>query len=302
MTGRLLLFGIYDLGFRALEALVLRNLDVVGIVTKPDPSLETQPLYRLARAIGRPVLAPESPRDPEFLREVRLLRPDRIAVAGYHKILPAALLHLPPLGVINVHGSLLPQYRGPCPWKWALLNGEKTTGVTVQVMAEEVDRGGILSQQEFAIDPSDTSESLFQKICSVAGPLLARTIEELEAGRISPRAQDERRASYNGYPDDEDARIRWEWSAERIHNRVRGLSPRPGAWTQIGGQRVRVTRSEPAEGPLADLPGMILGRTDESLLVSTGRGNILIGGLSVGLVPGTFFDPSPAAAPHLKAT
>jgi methionyl-tRNA formyltransferase len=312
-TVRVLLFGIYDLGFRALEAMVLRDLDVVGVVTKPDPSLEAQPLYRLARAIGRPVFAPESPREAEFLKEVRLLRPDLIAVAGYHKIFPAALLQIPPRGVLNVHGSLLPQYRGPCPWKWAIMNGERTIGATVQYMVEELDRGEILSQQDLPIDPRDTAESLFQKICGIAGPLLARTIEELTAHPIESHAQDERRATYYGYPTEEDGRLRWEWSAERVRNRVRGLSPRPGAWTQYGGQRVRVLRAEPAEGPLAGLPGMILGRSDHSLLVSTGQGNVSIGGLSVvedasapiwslGLIPGTFFDPSPAAVPRLKVT
>lgn len=311
---RLLLFGIYELGFRALEALVLRNLDVVGVVTKPDPSLEAQPIYRLARAIGRPVLAPESPRDPEFLRQVRLLRPDLIAVAGYHKIFPSALLQIPPRGVINVHGSMLPQYRGPCPWKWALMNGERTIGATVQYMAQELDRGKILTQQEISIDARDNAESLFYRICAVAGPLLARTIEDLEAGRVAPREQDERNASYYGYPTEEDAMLRWEWSAERLRNRVRGLSPRPGAWTQYGGHRLRVLTAEPAEGPLAGLPGMILGRSEQSLLVSTGQGNVSIGGLSVddgeagtplwavGLIPGTFFDPSPAGQPRLKVT
>jgi methionyl-tRNA formyltransferase len=256
------------------------------------------------------VFAPESPRDPEFLREVRLLRPDLIVVAGYHKIFPPALLRLPPRGALNVHGSLLPRYRGPCPWKWAILNGERTAGATVVAMTEEVDRGDIYSQQEVPIAPDDTSESLFQKICAAAGPLLARTIEDLDAGRIRPRPQDERQASYYGYPADEEARLRWGWSAERLRNRVRGLSPRPGAWTQYAGRRLRVLQAEPAEGPLADLPGMILGWSDDALIVSTGRGNLAISGLtaedgglrSIGLVPGTFFDPTPASEPRLKVT
>lgn len=310
---RVLLFGLYDLGLRALEAMEARTLDVVGIVTKAEPTLEAQPLVRLARATGRPVFAPESMRDPEFLRRIRRLAPDFIAVAGFHKILPRELLRLPPRGVLNLHGSLLPQYRGPCPWKWAILNGEKTIGATVHVMTEEVDRGDILAQQEVAIDPRDTSESLFHKICAVGGPLLARTVEDVEAGRVDPRVQDPHRASYYGVPTDEDCRIRWEWSAERIRNRVRGLCPRPGAWTQYGGKRVRIRKAEPAEGPLGPVPGMILGRSADSLIVSTGRGNVSIGALSIegeeayslwaiGLVPGTFFDPSPVGEPHLKST
>jgi methionyl-tRNA formyltransferase len=310
---QVLLFGLYELGLRALESMAARGLDLVGIVTKSEPIVEAQPFVRLARAMGHPVFTPESMRDAEFLRQIRRLAPDVIAVAGFHKMLPRELLRIPPRGVVNLHGSLLPQYRGPCPWKWAIMNGEKTLGASVHWMTEEVDRGDILAQQEVAIEPRDTAESLFHKICAVGGPLLARTVEDLEAGRVQPRVQDHRRASYYGVPSDEDCRIRWEWSAERICNRVRGLCPRPGAWTQYGGKRVRVRKAEPAEGPLGPVPGMILGRCADSLIVSTGRGNVSIGALSVegeeayslwaiGLVPGTFFDPSPACEPHLKAT
>lgn len=314
---RILLFGLYELGFRSLEALVRRDRDVIGVVTKPDVSLEAQPMIRLARTIGTPVFAPESPKDAAFLRQVRALRPDLIAVAGYHKILPPGLLRLPPRGVINLHGSLLPQYRGPCPWKWAIMNGETKSGATVQFMTSELDCGDILGQCEVPIDPQDTAESLFLNLCAAAGPLLARTIDDLEAGRAQPRKQDERRASYYGYPSDEDARIHWEWSAERIRNRVRGLCPRPGAWTQYGGKRVRVRKAALAEGPLSRTPGMILGRSEDALIVSTGQGNLSIGAMTidsddaaalpqslwtVGLIPGTFFDPVPARAPHLKVT
>jgi len=302
---RILLFGIYELGFRSLEALLARNLNVVGVVTKPEGLLEAQPITRLARETGRPVLAPESPRDAGFLRQVRLLRPDLIAVAGYHKILPGSLLRLPPSGVINVHGSLLPRYRGPSPWKWAIMNGETRSGATVQQMAEELDRGDILSQRELPIDPQDTGETLFLRISALAGPLLAETIEDLFAGRVDPQPQDEQRASYQGYPGDEDARICWEWNAERIRNQIRGLCPRPGAWTQYGRKRVRIRKAALAGGPMGQVPGMILGRTEDSLLVSTGQGNLSVSAMSiegedgpmaqalwvVGMIPGTFFDP-----------
>ncbi|HVE38672.1 MAG TPA: methionyl-tRNA formyltransferase [Planctomycetota bacterium] len=304
-TPRILLFGIYELGFRSLEALLARNLNVVGVVTKPEGLLEAQPITRLARETGRPVLAPESPRDAGFLRQVRLLRPDLIAVAGYHKILPGSLLRLPPSGVINVHGSLLPRYRGPSPWKWAIMNGETRSGATVQQMAEELDRGDILSQRELPIDPQDTGETLFLRISALAGPLLAETIEDLFAGRVDPQPQDEQRASYQGYPGDEDARICWEWNAERIRNQIRGLCPRPGAWTQYGRKRVRIRKAALAGGPMGQVPGMILGRTEDSLIVSTGQGNLSVSAMSiegedgpmaqalwvVGMIPGTFFDP-----------
>jgi methionyl-tRNA formyltransferase len=310
---RLLLFGLYELGFRSLEALLARHLTVVGVVTKPDVLLEAQPITRLARETCRPVLAPESPRDPEFLRQVRLLRPDVIAVAGYHKILPPVLLHLPPGGVLNVHGSLLPRYRGPCPWKWAIMNGETRSGATVQRMAAEVDRGEILSQRELPIDPEDTGETLFLRISALAGPLLAETLLDLFQGKLVPRRQDEEQASTQGYPGDDDARICWDWDAERIRNQIRGLCPRPGAWTQYGKKRVRIRRAARAGGPMSPVPGMILGRTEDSLLVSTGQGNLSISSMSiegedgpplaqtlwvVGMIPGTFFDPALSETRH----
>jgi methionyl-tRNA formyltransferase len=305
-ASRILLFGIYELGFRALDAMLARGLNVVGVVTKPELLLEAQPITRLAREHGRPLLAPESPRDPGFLRQARLLRPDLIAVAGYHKILPGSLLRLPPSGVVNVHGSLLPRYRGPSPWKWAIMNGETKSGATVQWMAEELDRGDILSQRELAIDPQDTGETLFLRISAMAGPLLAETVEDLVAGKVVPRRQDEDRASYQGYPGDEDARICWEWNAERIRNQIRGLCPRPGAWTQYGKKRVRIRKAALAGGPMGQVPGLILGRTEDSLIVSTGQGNLSVSSMSiegeegpmaqalwvVGMIPGTFFDPA----------
>jgi methionyl-tRNA formyltransferase len=314
-SDRVLLFGIYELGFRALDAMLARKLNVVGVVTKPDGLLESLPITRLAREAGLPVFAPESPRDAAFLRQVRQLKPDLIAVAGYHKIFPSGLLRLPPRGVLNLHGSLLPRYRGPCPWKWAILNGETRSGATVVRMTEELDRGDILSQRELLVDPQDTGETLFLRISALAGPLLAETVEEFLTGTASFRKQDEQRASYQGYPNDEDARICWEWSAERIRNHVRGLCPRPGAWTQYGGKRVRIRKAAPAEGPMAQIPGMILGRTENSLLVSTGRGNLSVSGMTiddddaatgqalwvVGMVPGTFFDPSPRVETNLRA-
>jgi methionyl-tRNA formyltransferase len=313
---RILLFGIYEIGFRSLEAMLARNQNVVGVVTKPDGLLDAQPITRLARESGRPVLAPGSPRDPGFLRQLRLLRPDLIAVAGYHKILPSSLLRLPPSGVVNVHGSLLPRYRGPSPWKWAILNGETRSGATVQRMSEELDRGDILSQRELSIDPQDTGETLFFRISALAGPLLADTIEDLVAGKIVPRRQDEQRASYQGYPGDEDARICWEWNAERIRNLVRALCPRPGAWTQYGRKRVRIRKAALAGGPMGQVPGLILGRSDDSLIVSTGQGNLSVSAMSiegedgpsiaqtlwaVGLIPGTFFDPAPSSDPVIRS-
>jgi methionyl-tRNA formyltransferase len=312
---RVLLFGIYDLGFRALKAMIARNLNIVGVVTKPECLIQEHALALLAQKVGMPVMAPRSPREASFIRWVKLLKPDLIAVSGYHKILPPGLLRIPPGGVLNLHGSLLPRYGGPCPWKWAIMNGETKTGATVQWMEAELDRGDILAQKEVPIDPNDTAETLFLRVSAIAGPLLAQTVEDYGAGILVPRRPDEQQATYQGYPTDKDARIHWEWDAERIRNRIRGLCPRPGAWTQYRGKRIRVRKAALTEGPLGGRPGVILGRSQDGLVVSTGRGNLSVSNMTVdgedadtmaralravGMIPGTVFDTIQACESNLN--
>ncbi len=278
---RILLIGLYKLGHLALEAMLRRGTDVIGVVTKPDPLLGGEPLACLARSRGLPLLAPPGPRDAAFLKEMKALRPDLIAVAGYHRILPPKLLALPSKGVLNLHGSLLPRHRGPVPWKWAILNGETVTGMTVQIMSRGLDEGPILAQEQCPILRDDTGDTLVSRLCVLGAPLLARTVEEYLAGRLVPRPQDEREASYEGYPGDEDARISWEWDAERIRNLVRALSPRPGAWTTCGRTRLRV-RVADAVGERSDrAPGVVLRHSDSATLVSTGGGVLALGGISI---------------------
>jgi len=309
---RIVLIGIYQLGARSLEALLARGLDVVGVVTKPDLRVEEEPLTRLARSRGIPVFLPARPGEPGFVEQVRALRPDLLVVTGYHKVLPAPLLSIPPRGVLNLHGSLLPRHRGPVPWKWAILQGESVGGMTVQLMSAELDRGPLLAQESCPIAPDDTGETLFAKLCLLAGPLLARTLPAYLDGHLTPVSQDERQATYEGYPTDDDARICWEWEAERIRNLVRGLSPRPGAWTSLRGVNLRVRKAVRAVDSVSRNPGLILHLSDGAVVVSTGKGNLLLSELSVdgetatldstrlhllGLTPGALLRSSASEAP-----
>src|SRR5579862_4214332 len=226
---RILLFGMYRLGFLSLDAMLARGMKVVALVTKPDPLIEEEPLAQLAKSRGIPLFMPSGPGEADFLKALRPLRPDLIVVAGYHRKLPRSILALAPRGALNVHGSLLPRHRGPVPWKWSILNGETMTGATVQRMSAELDRGPILAQEPCPILSDDTSDSLLNRLCSVAGPLLAATIEGFLNGNVVARAQNEAEATYEGYPSDADAWIPWDGEAERIRDLIRGLSPRPGA-------------------------------------------------------------------------
>jgi methionyl-tRNA formyltransferase len=309
---RIVLIGLYQLGARSLEALLARGLEVVGVVTKPDPRVEEEPLARLARSRGIPVFLPARPGEPGFVEQVRGLRPEVLVVTGYHKVLPAKLLAIPPRGVLNLHGSLLPRHRGPVPWKWAILNGESVGGMTVQVMGAELDRGPLLAQESCPIAPDDTGETLFAKLCLLAGPLLARTLPAFLDGNLTPVAQDERQATYEGYPTEDDACISWEWEAERILNLIRGLSPRPGAWTCFRGMKLRVRKAVRAEESPSRDPGLILHQSGGTVVVATGKGNLLLSEISVdgetltleplrlqllGLTPGSLLRSTASEAP-----
>lgn len=270
---RIFLVGIYGLGARALEELLQRGVRVAGLLTKPDPGEGQRALRELAARGQLPLFEPESPSEHGLAAQIRRLKPDLIAVAGYHRRIPEALLKLAPLGTLNTHLSLLPQYRGPCPWKWAILHGEQTSGVTIHAMTAGFDEGPILAQRSCPIAEDDTGESLFRKLSDLGAITLAETLRALEAGAASLMEQDERGATYYGTPSEEDARIRWERPAREIRNLVRGLHPRPGAWTVLGAQRIRIDQVTVHEDVAPDLPpGTVVGLCGGLPTVVTGRG------------------------------
>lgn len=274
---KVLFFGIYALGARALSVLVRRGIHVVGVVTKPDPGPAQEELRILTRKAGLPVVLPESPRDPGLAEWVGDLGPDLIAVAGYHKRLPGNLLALPARGCINTHLSLLPAYRGPCPWKWVLIRGERTTGVTVHVMGPRFDRGPILTQREYRIGEEETGGTLFEHLSQLGAELLGDTLLDLQAGRASSRVQDEGASSYQGPPSDADARICWSRKTRELLDLIRGLSPRPGAWTTYGGRRLLIRQASIGRSLRApSRPGSILDSGGGDLSVATGDGILIL--------------------------
>jgi methionyl-tRNA formyltransferase len=276
---RIFFVGIYGLGARALEALLQREFRVVGLLTKPDPGEGQRELLDLAAREDLPVFMPASPDERGLAGKIRALKPDLLTVAGYHRRIPQVLLQLAPLGTINTHLSLLPRYRGPCPWKWALLHGERTTGVTIHGMTSVLDRGPILAQRSCPIREEDTAESLFQRLSELGAVALADTLAALEIGAVCLREQDEQSATYFGSPTDADAQIRWDRPAWEIRNLVRGLHPRPGAWTLLGNQRIRIssaTAFEEIRPPSP--PGTVVGLNGGLPTVVTGRGLLRIDG------------------------
>jgi len=271
---RLVFCGTPDIAVPSLVALAERpGWEIAAVLTQPDRpagrgrASRPSPVKVAAAARGLEVLTPER------LKEVRPLLeelvPDAIAVVAYGQIFRRWLLELPRLGCVNVHFSLLPRHRGVAPVQWAILEGDRETGVTTMQMDRGVDTGPVLLTRRLPIAEDDTAGSLLAKLADVGGPLLARSIEELSAGRLAPSPQPEEGATYARRLEKEDGRIDWNRSAAEIGLRVRGLSPWPGAYTTWRGAILKVHEVRPVEGSLA--PGE-LGREGKRVLVGTGDG------------------------------
>lgn len=269
----ILFIGIYGLGAQALDQLLRRGCRVVGVVTKPDRGPGQAALFSLIERDRIPAFMPESPRESSFLDRVEALKPDLVAVAGYHLRIPLRLLRLPPRGILNTHLSLLPRYRGPSPWKWAILRGERETGVTIHRMTERFDEGPLLDQRRCAIEEDDTGESLFQRLSRLGAEALADVVQRLENGGVEERPQDSAAATYDGAPTEQDARINWTREARVIRDLIRALHPRPGAWTTWEGERIRIRRASlGGPTPAGVAPGTIVGAQGGTVQVATGEG------------------------------
>ena len=231
------------------------------------------------KLIGSP--QPEKMKAPEFLETLRAWNPDVIVVAAFGRILPQVILDLPPKGCLNVHGSLLPKYRGAAPIQWAVINGESETGVTIMVMDAGMDTGDILEQAVMPISEDDTAGNVAGRMAEIGGSLLVSTLEKWIQGTIQPQTQNEAEATLAPMLKKEDGLLDWSQSAATLANRIRGLSPWPGAFTFVNGERWgiwNVQIDDPA-GSLklssendSDAPGTIIGVTKQWIQVQTGQG------------------------------
>lgn len=267
----------------SLEAVADMGEELIGVVTQPDRPkgrgelIASSPVKDWAVAKSIPVYQPVKVRDPEFLKQLHGLSPDLIVVVAFGQILPEALLEIPRNGCVNVHASLLPKYRGAAPINWAIIRGERETGITTMLMDEGMDTGPILLQERMPIEPNDTAESLAERLQVVGARLLARTIGELKAGRLEPKPQDSSQATMAPLLKKEDGLIRWDQPAEAIVNRVRGLIPWPGAYTFCGPQRWQLWKVSAVDSPFRRAtPGEILEIQKDGVLVATADRTIRI--------------------------
>lgn len=270
--------GTPEFAVPSLEALLSSGDQVVGVVCQPNRpkgrghQLVAPPVKLVAERAGIPVLQPLKIRTPEFLQSLSSWQPDVIAVAAYGRILHAPILQLPPMGCVNVHGSLLPRYRGAAPVQWAVINGETETGITTMLMDEGMDTGAMLLQEKLEILPEDTAGTLAPRLAALGGRLLIDTLTQLKGGTLVPTKQDDQQATMAPLLKKEDGLINWTLSATSLANRVRGLSPWPGAYTFLGDERWNIWKAVTQVSATTDTPGTIVAVHKQSILVATGEG------------------------------
>ncbi|MEK6197852.1 MAG: methionyl-tRNA formyltransferase [Desulfobacterales bacterium] len=284
---RIVFMGTPAFAVPSLKALLDRGENVVCVVTQPDRpkgrgrKIMMPPVKELALKASIPVLQPESIRGGEFLAELRQYNPDIIGLTAYGNILPENIINLPPLGTINVHGSLLPKYRGAAPIQWALINGETETGITIMQMDKGVDTGDILLQEKLPIGPEDTAGSLSGKLAELGGKALGAALDLLRLDRLNPTQQDNNLASLAPLLNKEDGLVNWLHSAVQISCQIRGLDPWPTTYTTLSGKRLRLFSPEVADKSLClgcsiSEPGIICTANRDGLLITTGDGCLLI--------------------------
>jgi methionyl-tRNA formyltransferase len=279
---RIVFMGTPDFAVPSLHRLIKEGYQVVGVVTQPDRPkgrkqiLTPPPVKELALQYGIPVHQPEKIRRPEELTIVKEWAPDLIVTAAFGQILPKALLEMPKLGCINVHASLLPKYRGGAPIHYAVINGEKESGVTIMYMVEALDAGDIISQAAIPVDERDTVGTLYEKLRMLGADLLARTLPDIMAGKVKAIPQDPAQVTYAPNIKREDEQLNFSRSAQELYNQVRGLNPWPVAFTTLHGQVLKVWWTEWSSQDAKSLPGTIEAITEDGIEVATAKGRLIL--------------------------
>jgi len=278
--------GTAELSCASLEKLAAgKGFQLLAVVTQPDKpkgrelKLQPSPVKILAERLSLSVLQPARARDEGFISTLRELRPDLIVVVAYGQILPPAILELPRHGCVNVHTSLLPQYRGAAPIQWAIADGNAETGVTIMQMDAGLDTGPMLAVRRTPILPTDDSQTLHDRLAQLGAELLVETIPDFAVGKIVPQPQPVAGASYAAKIKKEDGRINWQLSAREIWNRLRAFTPWPGAFTHLDGSGgsaalLKIWRAEPA--PQTGRAGEVLAADKAGIVVACGQGSLRI--------------------------
>ena len=277
---RVVFMGTPDIAATCLKKILADGFDVVGVYTQPDRpkgrgmKMVYSPVKEVAIANNIPVFQPENFRSDEDVEALRQLRPDVVAVVAYGRILPQRVLDIPTKGCVNIHASLLPQYRGSAPYQWAVLDGLTETGVTAQHMALEMDAGDIIDVAKTPIGENETAGELLDKLAVLGADLLSRVLTKFESDDVAGVPQNEAEVSFAPMLDKAMCPIDWNKTARQVHNHVRGLHPWPVATMELKGQKFKVHATRIVEGK--GNPGEILGLNKTGLVIACGEGAVEI--------------------------
>lgn len=278
---RVIFMGTPEFAVPCLDMLVANQYNVIAVVTQPDrpkgrgQKLAQSPVKQAAIAYGLPVLQPNKVKEADFQAALSLLKPDIIVVVAFGQLLPESILELPPMGCINVHASLLPYYRGAAPIHWAVIKGEKVTGVTTMYMDKGMDTGDMILKDEVQIAEDDTTGTIHDKLKEMGANVLSDTIQLLTLDKATRTAQNNECATYASMLSREVEAIDWQRSAIEIHNLVRGLNPWPGAYCSYQDKNLKIwyTRVYESEAAVSK-PGKIIKVTTDSFIIETGQGTL----------------------------
>lgn len=280
---RVVFMGTPDFATTTLEKIVLAGHEVVGVVTQPDKpkgrgkNLMPTPVKEVAMKYHLPVYQPKKVREPEFVEILRSLKPDVMVVAAFGQIISKEILEMPKYGCINVHASLLPAYRGAAPIQWAVINGDKESGVTIMQMDEGIDTGDMIDKVVVPIEKDETGGSLFEKLSQAGAELCVKVLTDLEEGKVVREKQPkESTTPYAGMIDKKMGAINWENSAREIEQLIRGLNPWPSAYTKLQGKTLKIWRAAVLLEDSKEAPGQVVQVTKDSILVQTGQGILKI--------------------------
>lgn len=279
---KVVFMGTPDFSVPVLQALIESEHEVAAVVTQPDKpkgrgkEMQPTPVKAAALAAGITVYQPVKVREPEFVQVLMELQPDVIVVVAFGQILPKSILELPQYGCVNVHASLLPKYRGAAPIQWAVIQGEKKTGVTTMYMAEGIDTGDMLFKEEVLLDEKETYGSLHDKLAALGGGIILRTLKALEDGTAVRTAQKEEDSSHVGMIQKSMGKIDFTMEAEQIERLIRGLNPWPSAFTFYGKKSIKIWDADVEDQNYSEKYGEIVKVDKDSFTVQTGKGALVI--------------------------
>lgn len=278
---RIVYMGSPDFAVKPLEALIANGHEIAAVITQPDRprgrggKVLFTPVKEAALAHGLPVLQPARINEPDVVAEIANLKPDILVVVAFGQLLKKPLLDLAPFGAVNIHGSLLPYYRGAAPIHWAIINGEKETGVTIMYMDEGMDTGDMIASMQMPLFDNYNVGDVYEKLSEMGAELLCQSLRDMEAGSIKPTPQNHIIATYAPLLKKEHEEIHWEKTAEEVHNHIRGMYPFPTVHTIYQGKRLKIGASVVANEAVQGQPGQILAVDKEKgILVACGQGGV----------------------------